>query len=128
VRFGRNLNKKEEKVLMSDASFAKNTGQQYEIVNPESVVELVPMDVNSHPLTLEGKTVVLRANEKHNADNILEKVAELLAEKVKEIKIIKAWEVLPETRDNSQGPERSKQFAQKLTALKPDLVIGSQGD
>ncbi|MGA3127912.1 MAG: hypothetical protein ABSD13_14475 [Candidatus Korobacteraceae bacterium] len=113
---------------MSDASFAKDTSQQYEIVNPESVVKIAPMDVNSHPSTLEGKTVVLRANEKHNADNVLEKVAELLTEKVKEIKIIKAWEVLPETRDNSQGPERSKQFAQKLAALKPDLVIGSQGD
>ena len=102
--------------------------EEYELMNPEGVVLLEAMNVNPHPDTLEGKTVVLRANEKHNADNALDRIAELLKEQVKNLTIVKAWEVVPETRDNSQGPERSKQFAQKLAALKPDLVIGSQGD
>jgi len=113
---------------MQASSAVNRISQEYEMVNPEGVVQIQPMAVNPHPRSLAGKTVVLRADEKHNADNALDRVAELLAAQVKDLTIIKAWEVFPETRDNSQGPERSKEFARKIASLKPDLVIGSQGD
>jgi len=107
---------------------AKEAIQQWDLINPEGVIKIEPMRVNAHPSTLVGKTVVLRANGKHNADNFLDRVAELLEKDVKDIKIIKAWKVLPETNTISQNPDLSKKFADQIVSLKPDLVIASQCD
>ena len=109
-------------------SFSKEAVQEWEMVNPEGVVKLEPMEINPHPSSLEGKTVVLRANGKHNSDNFQARIAELLQKEVKGIKIIKSWEAVPETFRSSQNPDLSKEFAKKIAALKPDLVIGSQCD
>lgn len=113
---------------MPIVSFAKEEIKEWEIVNPEGIVKIDPIKINGHPSTLQGKTVMLRWNAKHNGDQFLNRVAELLSEQVKDIKIVKAWEVLPETDIISQSPERSKEFAKKMAAFKPDLVIGSQAD
>jgi hypothetical protein len=103
--------------------------QKWEILNPEGVIKIEPMEINPHPSTLEGKTVLLRWNGKHNGDKFLDRVAELLAQRVKDIKIIKSWEVAPETVDPITGSqERSMELMKKLAAFKPDLVIGSQAD
>ncbi len=113
---------------MPIVSFAKEEIKEWELVNPEGIVKIDPIKINVHPSTLQGKTVMLRWNAKHNGDQFLNRVAELLSEQVKDIKIVKAWEVLPETNIISQSPERSKEFAKKIAAFKPDLVIGSQAD
>jgi hypothetical protein len=102
--------------------------QKYELVNPEGQVKVEMTKVNPHPASLEGKTVVLRANIKHNADNNGDRIAELLKENVKNIKVIKAWEVLPDTKVTSQGADRSKEIAKEIAALKPDLVIATHAD
>jgi hypothetical protein len=115
-------------LFMPMASFSKEAIQDWELINPEGVIKVEPMRVNLHPSTLEGKTVVLRANGKHNSDNFQDRVAELLEKEVKDIKIIKTWKVAPETNTSSQNPDESKQFAQKVASLKPDLVIASQAD
>ncbi len=108
---------------------AKEGDQRWEILNPEGVIKIEPMKINPHPSTLEGKTVLLRWNGKHNGDKFLDRVAELLAQKIKDIKIIKSWEVAPETVDPISGSqERSMELMKKLAAYKPDLVIGSQAD
>ena len=107
---------------------AKEAVQQWELINPEGVVKIEPMQVNPHPSTLEGKTVMLRWNGKHNGDLFLDRVGELLSEKVKDVKIVKSWEVAIETAEISQNENKSKQFIQKLAAFKPDIVIGSQCD
>ncbi len=99
-----------------------------EILNPEGVVKVEPLRVNPHPTSLAGKTVVLRANGKHNSDHFLERVAELLFKEVKHIKIVKTWEASPETYRSSQNPDFSRTFAAKIASFKPDLVIASQGD
>jgi hypothetical protein len=109
-------------------SFGKEAPQKWDLVNPEGVIQVKPMKVNPHPATLEGKTVVLRWNGKHNGDNFLNRIAELLAQQVKDVKIIKAWEAFPETPRSSSGAEASKDFAKKIASLKPDLVIASQAD
>jgi hypothetical protein len=110
-------------------ALTKETVQKWEIVNPEGVIRIEPMKINPHPSTLEGKTVMLRWNGKHNGDNFLNRVAELLTEQVKDIKIIKSWELAPETVDPISGSqERSMELMKKLAAFKPDLVIGSQAD
>ncbi len=104
---------------------SKERDQRWEILNPEGVIKIEPMEINPHPATLEEKTVLLRWNGKHNGDKFLDRVAELLAQKVKGIKIIKSWEVAPETVDPISGSqERSKELMKKLAAFKPDLVIG----
>jgi hypothetical protein len=108
---------------------AKEGDQRWEILNPEGVIKIEPMEINPHPSTLEGKTVLLRWNGKHNGDKFLDRVAELLAQKVKDIKIIKSWEVAPETVDPITGSqEKSLELMKKLAAFKPDLAIGSQAD
>jgi hypothetical protein len=108
---------------------AEQKVQDWELINPEGVVKIEPMNLNPHPSRLEGKTVMLRSNGKHNGDKFLTRVGELLNDKVRNIKIIYSWEVAPETVDPITGSyERSKRFAQKLASFKPDLVIASQAD
>ena len=103
--------------------------QEWVLINPEGVIKIDPMKLNPHPTSLEGKTVMLRSNGKHNGDKFLIRVGELLKDKVRGIKIIYSWEVAPETVDPITGShERSKKFAQKLASFKPDLVIASQAD
>jgi len=114
---------------LTPIALTKETKQEWQVLNPEGVVKIEPMNVNPHPPTLEGKTVMLRWNGKHNGDKFLEKVGELLIEKVKDIKIIKSWEVAPETVDPITGSqERSREFAKAIVKFKPDLVIGAQSD
>jgi len=103
--------------------------QEWELINPEGIIKIEPMKLNPHPSRLEGKTIMLRSNGKHNGDKFLIRVGELLKDKVKDIKIIYSWEVAPETVDPITGSyERSKRFAQKLGSFKPNLVIASQAD
>jgi hypothetical protein len=108
--------------------FAKEAVQQWELINPEGVVKIEPMQVNAHPSSLEGKTVMLRWNGKHNGDLFLDRLGELIAEKVKDVKIVKSWQIALETADISQNENKSKQFIQTLMKAKPDIVIGSQCD
>ena len=52
--------------------------QQWTLLNPEGVVRVEEMEIRPHPSSLEGKTVMLRANGKHNSEPFLDRVAELL--------------------------------------------------
>jgi hypothetical protein len=87
-----------------------------------------PVKLNPHPATLEGKTIVLRWNGKFNGDNFLNRIAELLTEKVKGVKVIKMWEVDRDTASISDSLEKSNEFTQKVAKLKPDIVIAAQAD
>jgi hypothetical protein len=114
---------------LSAVSPAKEMRQKWELLNPEGVVKIEAMKINPHPPTLIGKTVMLRWNGKHNGDKFLERVGELLKEKVKDVRVIKSWEIAPETVDPITGSqERSEEFAKKIAAFKPDIVIGAQSD
>jgi hypothetical protein len=110
-------------------TLSEEANQRWELLDPQGVIRIEPMEINPHPSTLEGKTVLLRWNGKHNGDKFLERVAELLRQKVKDINIIYSWEFAPETVDPISGSqERSMELMKKLVALKPDLVIASQAD
>ncbi|MFC1934478.1 hypothetical protein ACFLUK_01035 [Chloroflexota bacterium] len=100
----------------------------WELVNPEGTVHLEPFAVKPHSQSLENKTVLLHWNNKHNGDVFLSKIGELLTEKVEGVKIVKDWEVAPETATISRTPSASKEIARKLASFNPDLVIASQGD
>ena len=102
----------------------------FEVLNPEGVVQIEPtVQLNPHPSTLEGRTIMLRWNGKHNGDRFLNRIGELLVRQVKGVKIIRSWEIAPETVEPITGSqERSMDLMKKLAAYKPDLVIGSQAD
>ncbi|MFC1905012.1 hypothetical protein ACFLXT_04565 [Chloroflexota bacterium] len=98
------------------------------LVNPEGVVSVAAVNLCRHPGKLEGKTVLLYWNGKHNGNVFLERIGELLAEKVQGTRIIKSWEVVPESAQSKKSTKTSAEFADKLARLKPDISIGSQGD
>lgn len=87
-----------------------------------------PVKINAHPGSLEGKTVVLRWNGKPNGDKFLIRFGELLAQQVKNVKIVKMWEVDKTTAVISKNGDLSKVFAEKIARLKPAIVIASQAD
>lgn len=107
---------------------AKEAAQEWELVNPEGVAQIVPMQPAPRLTSLEGKTVVLRWNGKPNGNVALDRVAELLTAQVKNVKIIKAYETNPEISMISHTLEKSREIAKKLAAKNPDLVIASQAD
>ncbi|MFH1650600.1 MAG: hypothetical protein ABID87_00630 [Chloroflexota bacterium] len=102
--------------------------QDWELVNPEGVIMTGQNRANPHPADLSGKTVVLHWNGKHNGEVFLNRIAELLGERVKGVKVIRGWEEVRGASMVSQNPDRSRESAQKLAELKPDLVIGAPGD
>jgi hypothetical protein len=105
--------------------------QEWTVVNPEGVIAVTPMGdikVNPRPATLEGKTVMLHWNGKPNGDHVLDRVAELLSKESKGVKILKNWQVAPETAMNSGKPDVSEKNVATMAKYKPDLVIGSQAD
>jgi len=97
------------------------------LVDPSGVQKVETIELNPHPTSLEGKTVVLRWNGKENGDNLLNGVAEQLEKHVKDIKVIKVYETMPETIEygvDKMGPN----VIDKIVALKPDLIISGQAD
>ncbi len=107
---------------------SRETAHQWELVNPQGIVRVDPVKITPHPSTLEGKTVILRWNGKPNGDHFLNRLAELLNERVRGVKVIKAWEVAPETKVISYSPDTSRAIAKKLLAYKPDIVIAAPAD
>jgi hypothetical protein len=116
-------------LAMPAPTFSAEAIQTWDLIIPEGAVSIERTKVNPHPSSLVGKTIMLRWNGRLNGDRFLTRVAELFAEKVKDVRIIKSWEVVPEATDPISGsPDRSKEFATKIAAFKPDIVIASQAD
>jgi hypothetical protein len=101
---------------------------EWKLVNPEALVQIEADQVNPHPKDLSGKTVVLYWNGKPNGDLFLNRIGELLAERVDNVKVIKAWEVRPFTKRTDPTVEASRGTAQELAGLNPDLIVGAPGD
>ncbi len=95
---------------------------------PKQIPKVGKVNINDHPSTLEGRTVVLRWNGKPNGDKFLSRCAEKMAQQIKNVKIVKLWEVDKSTATTSKNLEISKEVAAKIAAYKPAVVIASQGD
>jgi hypothetical protein len=107
----------------------KKGGQAWELISPEGVVQVEAMSLNPHPSDFAEKNVLLRWNGKHNGDLFLNRIAECLEDRVMGIRVIKAWEVAPDTVVAISGSqERSVSLAKRLAAFKPDIAIGAYGD
>lgn len=105
--------------------------QSWTLVNPKGIVFVEPIKMNPHNLSLENKTVVLRWNGKHNGDNFLTRIAELLEKNVKGVKVVKVWEPAPETALGGRDADMAggtEGIAKKIASYKPDIVIAAQAD
>jgi hypothetical protein len=102
--------------------------QEWELINPSGTIAITPVKPAPRISTLEGKTVVLRWNGKHNGNNFLDRVAELLAQRVPGAKVVKLYEVDKSTVKISGSNAESARIAKVIKNLKGDLVIGSQAD
>ena len=113
---------------MSGLASAREMEQEWELINPEGTMAIKIAQPALRPATLEGKTIVLRWNSKHNGDNFLNRIAELFAEKVPSAKVIKLYEVDKSTVKTSGSNSESARIAKVIKDLKADIVIGSQAD
>jgi hypothetical protein len=100
---------------------AKEAIQEWEIINPAGTIDIQPIKPAPRLASLEGKTIVLRWNSKHNGDNFLNRIAELLAEKVPSAKVIKLYEVDKSTIRTSSSNQESQRIANVIKGLKADL-------
>ena len=75
--------------------------------------------------TFDGKRVGLLWNSKPNGNFYLNRVAELLEKRYKDIRIIKFWEVDPA---RTKHADRKTDEALDFMAKSADIVIASQGD
>ncbi len=114
--------------LWVSASVSACGGSPAQQTPTQDAVPVGSIKINAHPTSLEGKTVVLRWNGKPNGDKFISRIGELLTEKVNGIKVIKLWETDPSTAVTSLTTTHSAAVADKIAALKPDLVIGLQCD
>ena len=94
----------------------------------KKVPKVGPVKLNPHPVSLEGKAVLLRWNGKYNGDKYLSRVGELMTQQLKSVKIIKMWEMEKGTAAISKNSEMSEKVAASIAKIKPDLVIAAQAD
>ncbi|BAS26218.1 hypothetical protein LIP_0361 [Limnochorda pilosa] len=101
--------------------------QKWELVNPEGVAWVEPVKIAERVDSLEGKTVVLFWNGKHNGNNFLDRLAERLDAQVEGVRVLKSWE---EPLNVPPGQNVAAQMieAWQRVGIKPDLVIASQAD
>jgi hypothetical protein len=115
-------------ITMPGLTSAREVEQEWELINPEGTMAIKIAQPASRPDRIDGKTIVLRWNSKHNGDNFLNRIAELLAEKVPSAKVIKLYEVDKSTVKTSGSNAESARIAKVIKDLKADIVIGSQAD
>jgi hypothetical protein len=106
----------------------KEKPQVWEILDPAGTIERKTATPAPRLESLQGKTVLLRWNFKHNGNLYLDRIAELLTEKVPGIRLIKIYEMDRSTINQSGSLEDSARLAKVIAAQKPDLVIGAHGD
>lgn len=97
---------------------------EWDLIIPETEVFAESVSTRTRSSSLKGKTIVLRRNDKPNSDIFLERIGVLLAQNFKDVRILKAWEVVP----GSDAAKPEADTLKEIAALKPDLVISAQGD
>ena len=115
-------------VLLASLAACHKTSVPKPGSDTQTVAKVGPVRINPHPASLKGKTVVLRWNGQCNGDTFLNNLAELLKKEVKQIRIVKIWEVDANTAVVSQALPQSEKIAEEIAARKPALVIAAQAD
>ena len=103
----------------------------WELIDPEGACKMTSSTIAPRLTTLEGKTVGLYWNRKPGGQDVLDEIARLLSEEVKDIKFIRYWEAVPGATAYTEGSwsePLDEKIIRDMVALKPDVVISSQGD
>lgn len=95
---------------------------------PAGIIEKASVDPAKRIASLDGKTIALRWNSKHNGDVVLNRLAELLAKKYPSATIVKTYETDKSLNAISGTAAESERIAKAVASVKPDLVIASQCD
>jgi hypothetical protein len=106
----------------------KEEPRVWEILDPSGAIERKTAIPAPRLRSLQGKTILLRWNFKHNGNLYLDRIAELLTEQVPGINLVKIYEIDRSTINQSGSLEDSARLAKIIAAQKPDLVIGAHGD
>ena len=102
----------------------KGSLQEWTLLSPVADVEVRQFERAGRNADLGGKTIGLFWNGKPNADLFLDEVAEELRARFEDLKIVRMWEVKPETR-TALG---NSMDGLKYMAQNSDLIIGASGD
>ncbi len=101
--------------------------QEWELVNPSGVIKQAQVEPAKRITALEGKTIALRWNGKNNGNVVLDRLAELINKSYPSAKVVKTY--TDKSLNTISGtPANSERIAKAVAAVKPDLVIASQGD
>lgn len=115
--------------IMYGQAVAASAPQEWNLVNPSGVIKKAEIKPAQRLTSLDGKTVALRWNGKHNGDIALNRLAELLQKKFPNAKILKTYADNTENLNVISGnPAESARIAKAVAATKPDLVIAAQAD
>ena len=114
--------------LGAPLAYAVEQPQEWEMVNPAGVFIKPSIAPAKRISTLDGKTIALRWNSKHNGDIVLNHLAELLAKKYPTAKILKTYEMDPTLNKLAGSNAESERIAKTIVGMKPDIVIASQCD
>ena len=115
-------------VLSAPLADAKEQMQDWNLISPQGVVEKAELKPAPRLSSLEGKTIALRWNGKHNGDVLLEYLGDRLQKDYPTAKIIRTYKSDTSLNGVSGTDKESQRRAKVISALKPDLVIGSQCD
>ena len=107
---------------------AAETAQEWELIVPTGEIEKSTVEPAPRINSLEGKTVLLRWNGKHNGNLFLDRLAALFAQKYPKTKIVKSYEVDKSINNISANAGNSELYTRSLLSMKPDLVIAAQAD
>ena len=109
------------------AAQAADQPQEWELINPTGEIEKVAVEPAKRITALEGKTIALRWNGKNNGNVVLDHLAELINKSYPSAKVVKTY--TDKSLNTISGtPANSERIAKAVAAVKPDLVIASQGD
>ena len=102
--------------------------QEWDLIIPTGVVEKAAAKPAPRISSLEGKTIVLRWNGKHNGNVVLDHLAQLLSRKFPTAKIIKTYEIDQSINKISGSEAEADRITKVMASSKPDIIIASQAD
>ena len=110
-------------LLAAGSAAAAEKAQDWELVNPAGATRIETILLAPRIATLAGKIVGLEWNEKPNGNLFLDRVAELLIEKVPGVKIVKFYDAEPSTVPQSANMEAAAQKARTIRQAEPMVVF-----
>lgn len=102
--------------------------QEWDLIIPTGVIEKAVSKPAPRISTLEGKTIALRWNGKHNGNVVLDHLAELIVKKYPTAKIVKTYETDQSFNKISGSEAEADRITKAIAGVKPDILIASQAD